>query len=233
MVRRIALLVVLVLALASTSACDPAPPATAIRRGPADRRIIALTFDAGSDRGRTVAILDTLKAKGVHAAFGITGSWARANPSLIRRMVAEGHLLVNHTDDHRSFTGFSTQTRPLTAAQRAAELSGAEAAVAAVGGPRMAPWFRPPYGDLDDGVLRDVGAAGYRWALLWTVDSLGWKGATVPAITERCAKGAVNGAIFLFHVGSASLDGVALPGLIDRFRRGGWRLWRVDHLLAG
>ncbi len=48
-------------------------------------------------------------------------------------MVAEGHLLVNHTDDHRSFTGYSTQTRPLTSAQRTAELSGAEAAVTAAG----------------------------------------------------------------------------------------------------
>jgi peptidoglycan/xylan/chitin deacetylase (PgdA/CDA1 family) len=97
----------------------------------------------------------------------------------------------------------------------------------------MAPWFRPPYGDLDTSVLRDAGGAGYRWALMWTVDSLGWKGLSVPAITERCAKGAVNGAIFLFHVGSASLDGAALPGLIARFRRGGWRLWRVDHLVQG
>jgi peptidoglycan/xylan/chitin deacetylase (PgdA/CDA1 family) len=146
MVRRLAVLLVAALAVASSSACEPTGPAVEVRRGPTDRRIIALTFDAGSDRGYTVAILDTLKAKRVHAAFGITGTWARANPSLIKRMVAEGHILVNHTDDHRSFTGYSTGTRPLTRSQRTAELAGAEAAVTAAGGPRMAPWFRPPTG---------------------------------------------------------------------------------------
>ncbi len=232
MVRNLVVVLVVALVVVTSSACDTGP-STEIRRGPTDRRIIALTFDAGSDRGYTVAILDTLKAKRVHAAFGMTGTWARANPALVRRMVAEGHIVVNHTDTHRSFTGYSTQTRPLTTAQRNAELSRAESAVAAAGGPSMKPWFRPPYGDLDAGVLRDAGAAGYSKTLLWTVDSLGWKGLSARAITERCAKGAVNGAIFLFHVGSASQDGVALPGMIDRFRRGGWRLWRVDHLLDG
>ena len=69
---------------------------------------MALTFDAGADRGHAEQILDTLANYGVVASFGLTGHWAKENPDLVERMVAEGHMLFNHTYSHRSFTGFST-----------------------------------------------------------------------------------------------------------------------------
>src|SRR5688500_8188711 len=47
---------------------------------------IQLTFDDSADAGRTNAILDVLKQKGVRAGFFILGSWARSNPSVIDRM---------------------------------------------------------------------------------------------------------------------------------------------------
>jgi peptidoglycan/xylan/chitin deacetylase (PgdA/CDA1 family) len=194
---------------------------------------VALTFDAGSDRGFAAAILDTLAREHIAAAFGMTGQWATANPDLVRRMVAEGHLLLNHTQHHRSFTGYSTSTAPLTTAQRTAELRDAERAVAAAGGGSMAPWFRPPYGDSDAGVLRDVGAAGYRWSVMWTVDSLGWEGLSAQAIADRCMDGAVPGAIYLMHVGSDSQDAAALTSLIPRLRAAGYGFVRVDRYASG
>ena len=48
---------------------------------------------------------------GIRATFGMTGKWAQANPDLVRRMAADGDQLMNHTWDHRSFTGLSTRTR--------------------------------------------------------------------------------------------------------------------------
>ena len=48
------------------------------------------------------------KAQGVTASFGMTGRWAEQNPDLLRRIVREGHHLINHTYDHESFTGRST-----------------------------------------------------------------------------------------------------------------------------
>lgn len=193
--------------------------------------MVALTFDAGSDAGNASAILDELDDQGIPATFGITGDWARANPSLVARMAAEGHLLLNHTDDHRSFTGASTGEPPLTAAERRAELEGAAGAIAAAGGGAVAPWFRPPFGDSDAGVLRDVGAAGYRWSVMWTVDSLGWKGLPAAEVVDRCVDGAVPGAIYLFHVGSASTDADALPTIIARLRAAGYGFVRVDQLV--
>lgn len=226
-----ALSVAVLVPVVAANQCTSTAPAKEIRRGSTASRTVALTFDAGSDRGYTTKILDTLKAQRIKAAFGMTGTWAKANPDLLKRIYAEGHLVLNHTYDHKSFTGVSTGTSPLTAAQRKDELARAETVVKGIAGKTMKPWFRAPYGDSDASVLRDVGSVGYRYSIMWTVDSLGWKGLSASAIVDRCAKGAVNGAIYLMHVGSQSQDGVALPTLISRLRAGGWSFARVDYLL--
>lgn len=208
-----------------------AAPAVALYRGPTTRNVVALTFDAGSDCGFAAQILDTLAAERITATFGMTGKWAEANPDLVRRMVDEGHLLVNHTYDHRSFTGLSTGAAPLTAAERRDELTRADQAVAAITGSSMAPWFRPPYGDVDTSVNADLGAAGYRYDVLWTVDSLGWKGLSAAEIETRCLDRAGPGVIYLFHVGSQSQDAAALPDLISGLRDRGYGFVRVDSLV--
>src|SRR5437660_1523911 len=51
--------------------------------------VVALTFDAGADRGYAEDILDTLAESGIPATFGITGRWALANPDLVERVAAE------------------------------------------------------------------------------------------------------------------------------------------------
>ena len=203
----------------------------ALYRGPASRDVVALTFDAGSDCGYAAQILDILAAEGIKATFGMTGRWAETNPDLVRRMADEGHLLLNHTYDHRSFTGASTGAAALTAAERRDELARADQAVAAITGRSMAPWFRPPYGDVDASVNADLGAAGYRWNVLWTVDSLGWKGLSADDIEARCLDRAGAGVIYLFHVGSQSQDAAALPDLIAGLRDRGYGFVRVDELV--
>lgn len=190
-------------------------PAVVVRHGDEHHRWVALTFDAGSDTGNTANILDQLAARSVHASFSLTGAWARANPELVRRITREGHTLVNHSDTHRSFTGFSTHTAPLSGAERAGELARADAAIAAISGHSTVPWFRPPYGDVDAATTSDVARSGYRYVLLWTVDSLGWKGLAPDDVAARCLDGAAPGAILLLHVGSASTDAAALPRILD------------------
>src|SRR5579875_2733094 len=243
-----ALLVTVLLTLAqavSASAAptsQPAPSAsldaatsnvTTIRQFSTTQQVVALTFDCGSDRGYAAQILDTLKAKGVHATFGMTGVWAQSNPALVQRMVAEGNQLINHTWDHQSFTGFSSGTAPLTAAQIASELDRADALVYQQTGKHMTPYFRPPYGDYDDAALAAAGADGYRYSIMWTVDTLGWKGASVSEITSRALNAAAPGEIILMHVGAASQDAAALPGIIDGLRARGYTFATVAGFLGG
>jgi peptidoglycan/xylan/chitin deacetylase (PgdA/CDA1 family) len=196
-------------------------PAVAIRVGDTSRPLVALTFDCGSDAGWTVEILDTLAANGVRATFGVTGTWANDHADLVARIVGAGHQVVNHGYDHTSFTGRSTGAPPLSRAERLDQLARADAAIQDAGGASTVPWFRPPYGDEDESVRIDVGLAGYRYELLWTVDSLGWRGTPTDDVVRRVLDGARPGAIILFHVGSASTDHAALQPIIDGLRQRG------------
>jgi peptidoglycan/xylan/chitin deacetylase (PgdA/CDA1 family) len=205
--------------------------AQAVWHGAGTRRSVALTFDAGADRGYAEKILDILLYAGVPASFGMTGVWAEQNPDLVQRMVLEGHRLINHTYDHSSFTGLSTSRRPLTADQRRAQLERAERIIVELTGQSTKPLFRSPYGDTDAGVLRDIAGAGYAYNVLWTVDSRGWMGYSAGAIIERCLRLAEPGAIYVMHVGAAAQDGPALPAIIVGLRDAGYTFETVDRLL--
>jgi peptidoglycan/xylan/chitin deacetylase (PgdA/CDA1 family) len=213
----------------------PAPftgTAQVIRKGNASRNTVAFSFDAGSDVGYTAQILDTLKTNETRASFGMTGRWAEQNPDLLRRIVNEGHELINHTYDHASFTGGSTGQPALTRAERWDELDRTETIVQQIAGATTKPYFRPPYGDYDDSANADVGARGYEYNVMWTVDSQGWKGLPAADITQRCVSLAEAGGIYVFHVGSASQDGPALQGIIDGLRAAGYELGSVSAVLA-
>jgi hypothetical protein len=138
--------------------------------------------------------------------------------------------LVNHSYDHRSFTGQSTGEPALSRGERLDQLARTEAAVGAAANTTTLPWFRPPYGDEDPSVRADVAAAGYRYELLWTVDSLGWRGISPDEVVQRCLKRAVPGAIFLLHVGAESTDHDALQRIIDRLRARGFGFATVEGI---
>ncbi len=191
-----------------------------------------MTFDAGSDVGHAPEILDVLQRNGITASFGMTGQWADAHPELVARMVDEGHHLINHTYDHLSFTGQSTGEAPLSRDERIGQLERAEESIGAAAGRGAAPWFRPPYGDYDTSVLVDVGSVGYSYVVMWSVDSLGWKGAPVAEVTERCLDAAVPGAIMLLHVGAASTDYEALQDIIDGVRARDLGFASVEQLVG-
>jgi peptidoglycan/xylan/chitin deacetylase (PgdA/CDA1 family) len=224
--QRVTLLAsIFVLVLASGWWVTPPQTASAaevwtVQRFDTDEPVMALTFDAGSDVGYASEILDTLSAKGVKATFGMTGVWAQAHPDLVRRMVNEGHQLMNHSWDHPSFPTISS-------AQRADQLARTEAAVEAAAGVTMQPYFRPPYGEYDAATLHDLAANGYTISVMWTTDTMGWAGASVSEITQRVLDQAVPGGIVLMHVGEASQDAAALPGMIDQLRARGYRFQTV------
>jgi peptidoglycan/xylan/chitin deacetylase (PgdA/CDA1 family) len=191
---------------------------------------VALTFDAGADRGYAEDILDTLRAAGVPASFGVTGRWAEENPDLVRRMAADGHQIINHTVDHRSFTGLSDELGGLSAAKRRQELEDADAILAPLIGHSTRPWYRLPYGDDADGVSADVAATGFTRKAGWTVDSLGWRGLNAGDIVARCIKLAEPDAIYVFHVGSTSQDGLALARIIAGVREHGLGFATLERL---
>jgi peptidoglycan-N-acetylmuramic acid deacetylase len=80
-----------------------------IQRGPRTERAVALTFDDGPYAGDTARILDVLKQEKIHATFFVTGEHALAHPELVKRMVAEGNEVGNHTYDHHYYERLTSQ----------------------------------------------------------------------------------------------------------------------------
>ncbi len=217
----------------STPAPTPSMQAAVIvRRGDPTQMRVTFTFDAASDAGYTSMILDTLKANSITGAFGVTGRWAENNPDLLKRIVGEGHDVINHSYDHPSFTGLSTGLPPLSREERWEQLDHTESIVNQLAGASTKPYFRPPYGDYDPSVNVDVGARGYRYNLMWTVDSRGWAGLSAVEIVARCVSQAQPGAIYVFHVGSASQDGPALQRIIDGLRANGYEVSALHQLIG-
>lgn len=213
-------------------------PATTVSRGNTSRRMVSYTFDAGADLGYTGQILDFLRDHHLTASFGMTGKWAAANPTYVQRIDAEGHHLFNHTWTHDSFTGFSTGQPAMTPARRTEELIRTNKKIDALTGRSTRPYFRPPYGDYDSSVLRDVGANRFSTNVMWSVDSLGWKGLTARQICDRvtgamsAASNGGNGFIVLFHVGAQSQDANALFCITSRLRNRGFAFGSVPQVLA-
>jgi len=204
-----------------------------LERGESGRREVALTFDAGEGAGYTAEILDLLDAYDIKGSFGVTGEWARANPDLILRIVDEGHMIINHTESHKSWTGASSGGEPLSEAERIEQLEGVENAVYDISGYTTKPYFRPPYGDYDLEALQLLKREGYEYTLWWTCDSLAWSGLQPDEIEERCGPDSEYGGpggIILMHVAQEN-DYLALEALITSYDAAGYDFVTMEQMI--
>jgi len=87
------------------------------------------------------------------------------------------------------------------------------------------PFFRPPYGGWNADVLEGAGAGGYRFAVMWDVDTVDWLpvgdgGPTAAAIVSRVTTQAQGGSIVLMHLGGYNTL-AALPEVVSGLRARG------------
>jgi peptidoglycan/xylan/chitin deacetylase (PgdA/CDA1 family) len=213
----------------------PAPPGGRLgvdwTRVPTSAKVVALTFDAGSDAAGLASIRATLTSRNVPATMFLTGSWVRSYPALAHQVAVTGFMVGNHSDTHPYLT-------QKTDAQVAAELTNAETTIFRTTGLTGKPAFRFPYGDVNSRVLTDVNRLGYV-AVRWTVDSLGWQGTsggmTTAKVVSRVLAGLQPGEIVLMHMGSnptdhTTLDAAALPTIIDRIKAQGYQFVTLQTL---
>ncbi|HET9573115.1 MAG TPA: glycosyltransferase, partial [Methyloceanibacter sp.] len=197
---------------------------------------LALTFDDGPDPDFTPKILDILKEKGVHASFFIIGQNAAAYPSLVQRLLAEGHDVGNHTFTHPNLGELPDALVTL-------EINATERLFEALTG-RSMKLFRAPYlGDAEPTTADEIGpikiaqGMGYLSVGLH-VDPNDWQGPTADQIVERVIAQVTNpdpdvrGHVILLHDsgGDRSATVEALPKLIDALRARGYEFVPVSEL---
>jgi peptidoglycan/xylan/chitin deacetylase (PgdA/CDA1 family) len=128
---------------------------------------VALTFDDGPDPVNTPRILDLLRRNEVRATFCVVGTRVRAHPALVRRIVAEGHTLCNHSWQHRLDLG----TR--TPAEIRADLSRTDDAIHAAVPDAPVRYFRAPGGRFSPALVGGARTLGMT-PLFWQVDPRDW-----------------------------------------------------------
>jgi peptidoglycan/xylan/chitin deacetylase (PgdA/CDA1 family) len=137
---------------------------------------LALTFDDGPNPAWTPRLLDILAGHGVRATFFALGSRAAAEPALVRRIVAEGHLLGNHSWSHLNLA--------LTAAGRVRdELLRSKETLEEISG-QPVKLFRPPFGARRPMVLRAAREMGMT-PVLWNAMTSDWIEPSAEKIAAR------------------------------------------------
>ncbi|MEI8312578.1 MAG: polysaccharide deacetylase family protein, partial [Verrucomicrobiota bacterium] len=205
---------------------------TLFRIGSNQEGEVALTFDDGPSPDWTPDILDILKAKGVKATFFVLGSEAERHPELVRRIVAEGHEIGNHTFTHPNLAESPPALIRL-------ELNATQRLLESLTG-RSTTLFRPPYNadsrpsNIEE--LVPIGIAqslGYM-TILENVDPKDWEKPDKNQLVERVKTELPNGNIILLHDGGGdrSATVAALPEILDYLKERGNRPVLISDLLG-
>jgi peptidoglycan/xylan/chitin deacetylase (PgdA/CDA1 family) len=216
----------------------PAPAREVVRNAPAVRdqadaaaRTVALTFDDGPGEA-TPHVLDLLQQAGVPATFFVVGRHASTNPEMLRRIIAEGHALGNHSWSHdvpKAAVGWNRRklTREIERTRRAIiDATGFQPCL-----------FRPP-GGIVKGAESVVQKAGLSM-ILWSVDTRDWTGSSkdegklASVIRKRAVLGFTEDhPVILLHDGGGNRAATvaALPKIINDYRAQGYRFVTLDQL---
>jgi len=185
---------------------------------------VALTFDDGPS-DLTGAVLATLARYEARATFFVVGAEIPGRERLLRRAVAEGHELGNHTMTHAKVCERREQAHPEIA--KVSELIEAETGVAA----RL---YRPPYGEIDPDDVAFAAELGMSTAV-WNVDPRDWSSGVSPdTIRARVIDAAEPGSIVLLHDGPGDVRAAtvaALPSIIEALRDRGLASVTVSELV--
>ena len=182
-------------------------------------KCVALTFDDGPGE-YTGKLLDDLRDAGAHATFFMLGENVKGHEVLLKRMVAEGHELGNHSWSHPQLTALSSgavrsQVRRTSHAIEAA--SGVKPTL-----------FRPPYGATDKRVGHAVGMP----EILWSVDTLDWEYRNVARNVRVGTHDPKVGGIVLFHdIHKTSVE--AIPRVLRGLKKRGFTFATVSQVFQG
>ncbi len=197
-----------------------------ITKGNTSTKMVALTFDDGSDGKNVAKILQILTTNKIKATFFITGKAAENHPQKIKDIVAQGHEIGNHSYSHPDFS-------KLSAAQIKTELDKTEAAVKKAAGKSTKPYFRAPFGSVNNATLQAVGNQGYTKTIGWTIDTVDWKGISSSQITSKVINNATPGMIVLMHAGEGATGTPgALQNMITQLKAKGYTFVTISQLLS-
>lgn len=186
------------------------------------RREVALTFDDGPHIQSRARILDTLKRYGVRATFFDVGRRMAENPELVRRTLAEGHEIGNHSSNHDRLIYLNPR-----ALHR--EINNADITFYRITGQHLT-LLRPPGMRYNATVLRATKQLGYIVVGYSTASRDFDPTESADFIANRTLRRTENGSIILLH--DYPTTAAALPRILDALRANGYRCVTISEMLA-
>jgi len=184
---------------------------------------VYLTFDEGYEAGYTEQILNTLKVNNVQATFFITAHYVNSQPELVRKMIDEGHIIGNHTVNHKSMPD-------LTDEKIKKEIMDLHTSVYEKFGYEMK-YIRPPMGEFSERTLEIINKLGYK-TVMWSLAYDDWdenKQGREEYAEEKILENIHNGAIILLH-GNSKDNANVLDNCIKEIRNMGYEFGSLNEL---
>ncbi len=190
---------------------------------PPEKKVIALTFDDGPWPNTTAKVLDILKKNRIKSTFFVVGQNVKNYPDLTKQIVADGHIIANHTWHH--------WYHQMNAQAAAYEVANTGDIIYQTTGVRTS-LFRPPGGIMNNGVAAYAKNNKYA-VIMWSADSMDYSRPAVPRLMNNIFREAKPGGIVLMHDGGGDRSNTvkALPEIINRFRKQGYEFVTVPELL--
>ncbi len=190
--------------------------------GNSNKKNIYLTFDEGYEAGYTTKILETLKQNNVKATFFITAHYLNTQENLVKQMLDEGHIVGNHTVNHKSMPTLSEE-------KIKTEVMDLHEAIYKKFQYEMK-YIRPPMGEFSANTLSSTERLGYK-TVMWSFAYQDWDENKQP--NEQKAKKIVlsnihNGEIMLLH-GNSKTNTNILDSIIKEIKNQGYEFKSLDE----
>ncbi|ALU95100.1 hydrolase [Streptomyces globisporus C-1027] len=155
-------------------------------------RGVNITIDDGPDPVWTPQVLRLLKDEGVKATFCMVGTQAKAYPDLVKKVVADGHRLCNHTVSHD--TTMDTQPE----AYQSQQILDAERMIIKASGGVRSQYYRAPGGAFTP-YSRQLAASHGMRPLGWNVDTKDFEHPGADTMVATVKREISGGPTVLFH----------------------------------
>jgi len=185
-------------------------------------KYIYVTFDLGYEAGYTENILNTLMGNNVNATFFITAHYANSASDLVHRMINDGHIIGNHTVNHKSIPA-------LTEEELTKELMNLHTAIYEKFGYEMK-YMRPPKGEYSERALSYATKLGYI-PVMWSFAYADWDEKAQPSkesAIKKIVENVHNGEIMLLHATSKTNMEI-LDTVIKQIKEMGYEFKSLDE----
>jgi len=180
-------------------------------------RGVNITIDDGPDPVWTPQVLDLLREYGVKATFCMVGTQAQAHPDLVKKVVAAGHRLCDHSVSHDTAMDKNSET------YQSKQILDAERMITEASGGVRPMYYRAPGGAFTPYSRKLAASRGMR-PLGWNVDSKDFERPGTDAIVATVEREVPNGPTLLFHDagGDRSQTVEALDRILPRLKEQGY-----------